>query len=66
MGLSIKNMEEYLKEMTEIALKYDTIIAEPLNAAEHDFDSSYGCPKIYWDTENNKYVFMMPDRTIRG
>lgn len=56
-------MKEYLDKMTELALEYDIIIAQPLQAAEVDYDPQYGS-KLFWDVENNKYVAKMPDGTI--
>ncbi len=57
------NMKDYLGKMTKIALEYDIIITQPLEAAEHDYDPQYG-PKLFWDTKEGKYVFKMPDGTI--
>jgi len=56
-------MKEYLQEMTDLAIKYDMIIADSFTLANYNHDLKYG-PKLYWDTDNQCYAFVKSDRTV--
>lgn len=49
------NLKEYLSEMTAIALKYDLIIAQPVEAIPPSYDTFYG-PMLCWDQKYKCYI----------
>jgi hypothetical protein len=54
---------EFLKEMTDLALKYDVIIAENLCMKDYTYDPEFGY-KLYWDNDSQEYVAARPDGSI--
>lgn len=56
---------DYLKEMTQIALKYDIIVAEDLASYPFTYESSIALPKLYWDNDSKEYVWLTLDKIVR-
>lgn len=53
----MKDVNSYLKKMTDIAREYDIIVAGDLLTMPYDFDPSFKAPKLYWDSNGREYVF---------
>lgn len=56
-------IREYLDKMTSLALEFDIIIGQSLEASEYDYNPKYGT-KIFWDTKESKYVAKLPQGIV--
>jgi hypothetical protein len=60
-GRFLDQIKVYLDEMTNLAHKFNMVVAEPLEA--DTYEPKYG-PKLYWDTEVGAYVMKLPDGRV--
>jgi hypothetical protein len=55
----IKKVKAFVDEMTEVARKFDLVIAEASEAIPHSYDPQFGA-KLFWDSKNRRYLIHLP------